>query len=308
MKELYSISGKLDYSLQITFGVSQEMGLLFAKVEDAIPMYTALGEDVAEVSLYVDRHHKNKFEPLLGRITHISKGTYDIYNVNAEELMVEFEHFKKIASIPSVVPGGFYLKNGMVYADFRFHHSSLDYVNQAIRGIVAARNKIRLSYLGSSSGLVHTLLGIDQRIPLVMVKFTYRPEKEYLSKDDLANGPVAEVKLFAYGMTSEYDMVYYATRSVSAEVPVDLSGGIYEAKFRTKFMPDLMKRIRKNKIPVASIVGMFHEDTIENFLFVPYFIADEMLELMFDTATETGTDSLNITGYENVSDYQGHGL
>lgn len=304
MKELHSISGKLDYNLQITFGVSQEMGLLFAKLEDAVPMYTTLSDDAAEISLYIDRQHTNKFESLLGRIKHTSMGTYDVYDINAEELVVEFEYYRKIASIPSVVPGGFYLKHGMVYADFRFHHIFLDQVNEAVVEIVNARNKIRLSYLGNSDGLVQTIQSIDKRIPLRMIRFTYEPDKDYFNNDDLSRCPVAEAKLFAIGMQSEYDIVYYATRSTSEGSPIDKNGGIYEAKFKTQFMKNLMKRIQKNKIPVASIVGVYHENSIDNYVFVPCFIADEMLEQIFTSANEVGASSLNITGFEAVSDHQ----
>lgn len=303
MKALYSISGKLDYSLQITFGVSQEMGLLFAKLEDAIPMYATLSEDSAEISLYVDRQHKNKFDPLLGRLSHTSMGSYDVYQINAEELVVEFEHFKKIAGIPSVVPGGFYLKNGLVYADFRFHHTSLDRVNSSIRDIVGAKNKIKLSYLGTSSDLVETLESIDKRIPLRMIKFAYKPDKDYFNNDDLSREPIAEAKLFANGMQSEYDIVYYAARATSEGTAIDEKASIYEAKFKTSYMRNLMKRIQKYKLPVASIVGVYHEDYIDNYMFVPCFIADEMLEQVFASAADAGIDSLNITGFEAVSDH-----
>lgn len=302
MKELYAISEKLDYSLQISLGVSQEMGLLFAKLEEAIPMYASLTDDSAQVSLYLDRQQKNKFEPLLGRITHTSKGTYDIYNMKAEELLSEFQIFRKISRIPSVVPGGLYLKNGLVYADFRFHHSSLKQINDSIREIADSDSKIKLTYLGRSIGLVSTIMAINNRIPLTLITFSYQPENEYMNQDELAGGPVAEAKLFSTGMGSEYDVVYYATKVTGSGTPIDISGGIYESKFKTGFIRKFMGNIQKNKIPIASIVGIYHAKSVDTYVFVPYFITEEMLQIIFESARDTDNKTLNITGFENVSD------
>ena len=297
MKEIQAISDKLDFSIQISLSVSQEMGLLFAKLDNAIPLYATLNSNSAEISLYLDREQRGKFEPSFGRMTHLSKGTVDIYELKAEELVFEFKMFRNLIRIPSVVPGGFYFSAGRVFADFRFHHSVMQEINQCVRNINDAKNKIKLSYLGPSDGLIKTILGINSRIPLSLITFTFEPEEGYVSVDDLAEDPFAEAKLFSAGMESDFDTVYYARKMSTKGRVVDVSEGIYESQYRTQFMTVLMDRVRKEKVPLASVLGRYKKDHIENFFFVPNFMADEMLDLILDSAKTADNASLKLTTF-----------
>ena len=151
MKGIGLISDKLDFHIRISLSLSQEMGLFFAKIEEPIPLYATLNDDSAEISLYLGEELRKKFDPSFGKFTQTSKGKFDILNFKAEELMFEFQIFRDITKIPSVVPGGFYLKEGWVYADFRFHHSSLQKVSEIMRRITEAKNRIHISKLSPLS-------------------------------------------------------------------------------------------------------------------------------------------------------------
>lgn len=297
MKDIGLISDKLDFHIQISLSISQEMGLFFAKIEDAVPLYATLNDDSAEISLYLDEEIRKKFDPAFGKFTRASMGKYDILTLRAEELVFEFQVFKDIMRIPSVVPGGFYLKEGWVYADFRFHHSSLQNVSGLIGKITVARNKIHLSKLSPSMGLSETLKRINSRIPITNVSFTYAPGPGYLPREVVGNHPVAEAKLYSSGMESEYDVILYSGKVSGKSVTVDAHEGIHETKFTTSFMKSLMCAVRKEKIPVASLIGRFTEEEVVNHFFVPTFIADQLLETIFRVADETGLKGLKITEF-----------
>ena len=47
MKDIGLISEKLDFHIRISLSLSQEMGLFFSKIEDAIPLYASLNEKSA---------------------------------------------------------------------------------------------------------------------------------------------------------------------------------------------------------------------------------------------------------------------
>ena len=212
MKGIGLISDKLDFHIRISLSLSQEMGLFFAKIEDPIPLYATLNDDSAEISLYLGEELRKKFDPSFGKFTQTSKGKFDILNFKAEELMFEFQIFRDITKIPSVVPGGFYLKEGWVYADFRFHHSSLQKVSEIMRRITEAKNRIHISKLSPSRGLEETLRGIISRISITNVSFSYTPEPGYLPKEVLDVNPIAEGKLFSGGMETEYESVIYSSK------------------------------------------------------------------------------------------------
>ena len=297
MKDIGLISDKLDFTISISLSLSQEMGLFFSKIEDAIPLYASLNADSAEISLFLGEEMRKKYDPSFGKFTQTSRGKFDILNFKADELMFEFQVFKDIMKIPSVVPGGFYLKEGWVHADFRFHHSSLQRITELIRKIAEAKNKIHLSRLSSSMGLEETLKGICSRIPITNVSFVYTPEPGYMPDEVLQSEPIVEVKLYSVGMESEYDAIFYSGKTKGNGIAVDPEQGIYESKFATEFMKKLMAEIRKEKIPVASLIGKFQVGEITNNFYVPSFIGDELLETIFRVAAATGTKGLRITAF-----------
>ena len=301
MKGIGLISDKLDFHIRISLSLSHEMGLFFAKIEEPIPLYATLNDDSAEISLYLGEELRKKFDPSFGKFTQTSRGKFDILNLRAEELMFEFQMFRDIMKIPSVVPGGFFLKEGWVYADFRFHHSSLQKVSDVVRKITEAKNRIHLSKLSPSQGLEDTLKGISSRIPITVVSFSYAPEPGYLPKEVLDANPMAEAKLFSSGMETEYESVIYSSKVSGKSLTVDLQEGIHETKFSTQYMGKLMCEVRKEKIPVASLIGKFAEDEVLNHFFVPSFIADDLLETIFRVADETGLKGLKITAFEELT-------
>lgn len=301
MEDIGLISDKLDFHIRISLSLSHEMGLFFAKIEETIPLYATLNDDSAEISLYLGEDLRKKFDPSFGKFTQTSMGKFDVLKLKAEELMFEFHIFRDIMKIPSVVPGGFYLKEGFVYADFRFHHSSMSRISEVIRKISEANNRIHLSRLSPSMGLEDTLRGISSRIPITKVSFVYTPESGYMPGEVLEAKPVAEAKLFSLGMESEYDAIIYSGKIFENSVTVDAEEGIHEAKFSTNFMNKLMDEVRREKIPVASLIGKYSADEVTNHFFVPCFIADHLLETIFKVADETGVKGLKITGFMEMT-------
>lgn len=303
VREVWEISRKLDSYIQISLSVSQEMGVLFAKMDDAIPLYATLNNESAEISLFLDSRNHDKVEPSFGRFTRTMKGDTDIYHLEAEELVTEFQMFRKIVGVPSVVQGGFFLKSGHVYADFRFHHSVLPKISQIAQEITESRNRIRLSYLGRSQGLISTLESIDRRIPLSLISFSFTPGEGYIAPDEVYTNPVAEAKLFSSGMESEFDTVLYTPKANSSCNVVDPVGGIFESHYRTPFMKRLMERIKNEKMPIASVLGRYYRNRVENYLAVPSFMSDEILNLVFSTARDTGNSGIELGSYTPLSDY-----
>ena len=304
MKELIAISDKLDFCVQISLRVNQEMGLMFARMEDSLPLYATVDNDKAQISIYLDKVHSSKIDRIFGNTTRTTKGNYEIYEMEADDLVFEFTMFRKITNIPSVVPGGFYLRDGNVYADFRFHHSALEQVSEVIREIVKARNRINLSFLGPSPGLMKTLENINSRIPLSMIYFTFKPDPDYIAPNRLEEKPIAEVKLFSEGLDSTYDVVHYATELSSKDTSISITRGIYESKYRTSFMKDFKTRVRSHKIPLASIIGVYHKNVVENYMFLPTFMAEEALLMLYETAESTQENSLMLNSFvpfENIS-------
>lgn len=302
MKDIGLISDKLDFHIRISLSISQEMGLFFAKIEDAVPLYATLNEHSAEISLFLNEEIRKKFDPAFGNFTQISRGKFDILLLKAEDLMFEFKVFRELMKIPSVVPGGFYLKEGWVYADFRFHHSSLPGVSDVVKKISEAENRIHLSRLSRSEGLEATLKGISSRIPITEISFSYLPDQGYLPREMLESNPVAEAKLFSSGMESEYDVVLYSKVTWEKTKPVDPGEGIHEAQFSTEYMKSLMAETRKEKIPLASVIGRFSEGGIDNHFFVPSFLADNLLNTIFRVGAEHNVRGLKITSFHELDD------
>lgn len=301
MKDIGPISEKLDFHIRISLSVSQEMGLFFAKFEDALPLYATLNEDSAEISLFLDEEQRKKFVPAFGKFTQTSRGKYDILSLKAEELVFEFKIFRDIMKLPSVIPGGFYLKEGWVYADFRFHHSALKSMSEVIRSIVEAKNRIHLSRLSPSMGLEYTLKEISSRIPITKISFSHSMGPGYLPKDLVEAKPIVEGKLFSSGMESDYDVVLYSSVPSPVSIPVDEGDGIHEAKFTTEYMKTLMKEIRRERLPIASHIGKYGETDITSHFFVPSFIADQFLEVVFKVANSTGLKDLDITEFQEIT-------
>lgn len=303
MKDIRDVSNKLDFTLQISLSVAQEMGMLFGKNDESIPLSASLSNDSGRISLYLDAHQKGKFEPALGRLDHVSKGSYDIYELEAEELVSEIRFFGELVQIPSVVPGGLYFRSGNVFADFRFHHSALGKVSSLIRKISEARNRIKLAHLGKSKGLVGTLREINSRIPLSAISFSYEPEDDYASPEEILASPVIEAKLFAVGMESDFDIVYYAPRMSGPGRVIDAESGIFESTFRTDCIKTLIRDTKQARVPVASLVGEFRSGRVENVIFLPSFLSEDLLNLLFTSSDSVDCRNLQLEGYSPFSSY-----
>lgn len=298
MHELSAISDKLDSSLQVSMKVNQEMNLMFSSLDGAVPMYASVEENnIAKVSVYVDRAHNAKIDRIFGKTTKTDRGNYEIYELEAVDLMSELQLFRNITKVPSVVPMGLYIQDARVHAEFRFHHSALDRMSELIREINQAHNKLRLSYLGNSPGLVENLGRINSKIPLTFIKFSFVPAEGYVPPFKQDQKTVAEMKLFSRGLDSDYDIVHYGSDPARGSEAMSITNGIYETKFRTKFMKRLKAILREDQIPLISVLGVYRENLLENYMTAPAFLADQVLSLIFDTAEETGNDSLKLSSF-----------
>ncbi len=298
MHALATISDKLDSSLQVTMKVNREMDLMFTSLEDPVPIYASVGDDnVAKVSIYIDRRHDSKLERIFGKTTRTDRGNFEIYEMEADDIASELEIFRNITKIPSVIPMGLYIQDARLHAEFRFHHSALDNMSELIREINHARNKLKLSYLGNSPGLVSTLDRINSKIPLTFIRFSFVPGDGYVPPFKLEHKPVAEIKLFSKGLNSDYDIVHYGSVPSEESGALSITNGIHEAKFRTKFMKNMKVVLREEKVPLVSVLGLYRENLLENYMTVPTFIADNVLSLIFDTAERSGNETLKLSSF-----------
>lgn len=298
MHDLSPISDKLDSSLHVSMNINQEMDLMFSNLIGSAPLYAAVEDNnVAKVSVYIDRAHNTKVERIFGKTKRTEKGNYEVYEIEADDIVSELQIFRSITKIPSVIPMGFYLQDGRVHAEFRFHHSALDGMSELIREINQAHNKLKLAYLGGSPGLVGTLNRINTKIPLTFIRFSYVPSEGYVPPFKLEQNPVAEIKLFSRGIDADYDIVHYGSEPAREGEALSITNGIYEAKFRTEFMRHFKTRLREDQIPLISVLGLYRENLLENYMTLPTFIADHVLSLIFETAEEIGNDSLKLLSF-----------
>ena len=297
MKEIQAISAKLDCSMRIGLSISKELGVVFSKTDAVIPLYATLNQKSTEISLFLDNEKGIGKEISYGRLTHTKKGSFEVYKLRAEELVFEFEFFRDIVQIPSVVPNGLYLKEGAVYADFRFHHSVLGEMNSVIRRLNLAKNRIRLLYLGKFDDFNQKVREMNSRIPLSKITFVYETDEEYLPPEDVDSEPIGETKPSAFGLDTGYDMVFYGRKMPPGGIAVDASAGIFESKFRTRYMRNLMSKIKQNEIPYAYLFGKYYRDRIECYFYMPSFMADDLLTIMYNAADQVNNTKVELITY-----------
>lgn len=298
MQDLEPISDKLDFSMQVSMKVNQEMDLMFGHLEGSVPLYASVDDNnIAKVSIYVDQSHNAKIDRIFGKTTRTDKGNYEVYEMESKDIMSELQMFRKIAKIPSVVPVGLYVRDGLVFAEFRFHNSALNLMGDLIKEINQAHNRLKLTFLGQSAGLMNTLERVNSKIPLSFINFSFVPNHDYIAPFKLEEKPVAELKIFSNGLNSEYDIVHYGTEPAQGTAAQSITNGIYETKLRTTFMRHFNDKIRENKVPLISILGLYRENLLENYMTVPTFLADHVLSLLFDTAEESSNETLRLRSF-----------
>lgn len=297
MDELVAISEKLDYSVQISISANQTMELMFAHTEGAIPLYATIDGDRTKITVYLDRQHNTKLDRVLGETTHTTMGNYEIYDIGASDLSSQLQTLKRITAIPSVVPSGFFFKDGRIYAYFRFHQSSLDKMSDVIREILVGQDRIKLSYLGKSTGLIKALEDMNSRIPLSMISFMFPREPDFVLPLDSEQDPIAEIKHLSEGMDSEYDVVRYSKIPENDGPSIFIADGVYESRHITEFMKTFKRKVQEERVPIASAIGVYQKEFLKNYVIVPTFISDHVLCMLYETARINNNVTLKLISF-----------
>ncbi|MDS0256875.1 hypothetical protein ApAK_04175 [Thermoplasmatales archaeon AK] len=264
---------KLDFTLQISVPLQQDFISVFSKADLAVPLHMSVVSNGVEIFMYVSNHNMGKYESLISKFHHETKGNYKIFHVPANDLLAELRVFSSIIKVPSVVPGGFFLRSGSVHADFRFHHASFSEISLILKEIFSDDNRIRLDYLGPSFGLVSTLREINDRIPLSVLKVSYDSTESAISEDDY----VAEAKVFSWMEPSDCKMVAFGRAAPHGCTTIDSDNCIFECPPRSEFFKSLYHRLLKDHIPVGSIQESRSSGRISVQIFVPTFISDKVV-------------------------------
>ncbi|MEM3676201.1 MAG: hypothetical protein QXV22_03995 [Thermoplasmataceae archaeon] len=280
MEDLVQVSDRLDFTLQVSFHIQQEFLPVFSKVEQPIPLHVSVLSDRAEIFMYVNSRIMGKYEPLISKVNHDSMGDYKVLHLPANDLLPELRVFMNLIKIPSVVPGGLFLHNGSVHADFRFHRASSSAVNRVLREVFSAENRIKVNYLGPSFGIVSTLRDIDTRIPITVVMVSYGVGGENNKDRD----SVAEAKIFSWEDLPECRMVTFGSHLHNDCTVVDPINQVFECDPRSDFLREILRVIRREHLPIASLLETNSSGRVTYQIFVPTFISEKLALIFLDYA------------------------
>lgn len=175
----------------------------------------------------------------------------------------ELRYMKTLTNIPSVVFDAMYLENGVHYLYFRFHHSFVKTVSEALMEGENIPRGLSIEYLGPSKGLLNILQKINEKLSLSIISVTTKPPKEELGID---RNPVSsgnwtrEIKVVAE--SDNIQAVYFTDGPLKLEQGQKVSTvceneHIYEAKTENKVIGFYSSINGRIALPTVSRIQRF---------------------------------------------------
>jgi hypothetical protein len=204
------IDRMLDFKLSFSIPVDDFVSSIFGGRE-SIPTYLYLKDEEAWIDLYLKNAFEEKDIPLIESLTPVY---LDGLTAVSERLIASgfLDIYKEFISLPSVVPGEFFLKEKRAYLSFRFHKSDKESVFSILRNSIAKLKGIKIDYLGPSNGITWELSSINSRIPLMVVQYSFGNSRGFKAAQG-ESSPIIECRLVPKKY-NKYGHIMYGERNI----------------------------------------------------------------------------------------------
>ena len=280
------IDRKLDMCMVVSFRGESDFFSIFRKYGGYAPAYGySQGSDVF-LDVFMIRNGKTHVSELLKPFGIVTKGDYDVIRGKREQTAGTNALFVDLFGIPSLIMNGLYVEGGELYAEMRFHHSSMSAVSDVIGRFSREMKNFTLRSLGPSPGIIRMLDKINARFPLFVVGY------EGLLPPNPVTGQIRNVERitepnFAYASPEGYRAVVYSRDELDASITrgvISRDEGILETYGSTPFVLDFWRTSGDRHIPRYAVFAKISEGKFTAFTFIPALVAEDQLHVIYEVA------------------------
>jgi len=204
------------------------------------------------------------------------------------ESFIGNEIIEQINEMPSAVMGYLYLKNGRLFADFRFHQSKSTEVSGLLMTHLEKDEETAIESIFPGSGEISFLSGMNALIPLSMIKYSIPAmNDDPLEKCLSMNGGIAQVEKKA-GV--KYRALIYLNSH-----PIEMDGirtisdedHVYEAEGDNSLLQEIRRIGNDNVIFRASQFARVVQERLTTSVFLPSYQTADFLKILARVECET---------------------
>ncbi|MEM0312770.1 MAG: hypothetical protein QXM60_05615 [Thermoplasmatales archaeon] len=244
---------RLDYELNFSFPMSDFISPILSHGEP-VPVNLYLRDEEAWIDLFIKSPVNAKDIPLVESLTPIY---LDSVTAVSERVGVSgfLDLYRSLVSIPSVVPGGFYILDKRAHVSLRFYSGDRGAVYSIMHSAIVKLEGILIEYMGPSRGIISTLNAINNRIPLSIVKYTFQSSSSPLVSND--SSFVVEYRLMPQKYNKHGHIIYSSSLKKNKYVyPISEENGIFAVKSVSNETDSLLGLISSDRIAI----GAFFEE------------------------------------------------
>lgn len=276
------IEKKLD--MQITLSIMQDHPVIpmLAREVDSVPLDSYRSGNEAFIDLFIGGEPEKHLEGTLSAFEPKRIGEFMVVRIASREMATALDLNDEIATIPSTVRGGFYLKGNKIFAEYRFHSSDLAAMTRIGRKITQMKNDIRIHDFGPSRGGIALMESIAARTPLGVVSF----EADILKQMGLSTESDYFIEynnhiLESSGLKAIIYNGIEADFSIPGESP---AGRVNVTRLTNPMLIEIWKSAASRRVPRASVMAKPVQGKYRALIFVPYSMMNEHLSILYDAA------------------------
>lgn len=155
----------------LAFKPEHDLFKLLEEKHIKVPAYINLDEDTAHIHLYIEDDTPGMFdESQMKELGCIKVDDTYIFREKMNDSIIN-GIVSQLIKEPLVITNSFYLSEGWIVMDLRFHGSRYRRVSSILGSSFGTSTQVKLLYLGTSPGIIPILSKLNEEIPLSVIIF-----------------------------------------------------------------------------------------------------------------------------------------
>lgn len=229
--------------------------------DHAMPMSVTPSSHGIKLDFYVPKAYYNSKEDIMSEYSPVFIGDL----VDLTEMLYK-DSFRKVyemvAAMGTSVVNAAYLEGCRVYFEFRFSETETEAVNRLIKYVASIEDEVRVEYMGERL-LSDIMAEISRRIDIMVVEYTYRSKGK----------GVYEMRNVYMGRDP---MLNYS------------DGGVGGSRYPSEFTANLMDRLAKDGIQLATYIEVGGNDSNTGIAILPAGMLKPFIIRAFDSKEAPG--------------------
>jgi hypothetical protein len=285
------VEGKLDMRMSISADQKGPLLSVISRDYQYIPLHIDTFSGHSSIDLFLESGGAHQIDKIALNNTVIRMDGVTIVRLDVEEIQDISSVVRDMLSLDSVCPSGFFLEQGSIKAEFRFHHTDLPRVSEIISNTLSHEKNVKLTDLGKDKGGIAAIKQINDRVRLSVVSF----EVDWNAGKDVEgiDNVIFDAKSLSFEGNKIEAIVLYGSSGKERKFgrPVSPEDGVYAANIESDFVKDVWMRCNEKHIPRGAVIAKPSKGKMQIHTFLPSSLVNQYIEVLFKVSGDRGRNN-----------------